>query len=459
MREHNGATEMKVAHVVDFIVGTRDQISTKHLPSICYGRPHVLTWDHPKIGAKVFRQAFENMGGRQFKCFCLETNAVATKKRSGGTRFEDMPEEDIDAGFQYIKDKGPRSSSNLQQLTWRTKNIVNKNSPIFGWHSGLVQEALRNLATDGCFAMKEYGWCVCLTRKYYQPWALDILEQVRDFDVSALVMLGEPRAGKSPIGRSIIMAQCRWNKERLGQGSVLMGDFLDDGGCNALSMKVLKSFTDVGLYESMSWARWGAANWVQNQPRIIADQFYDPTCQPKEDVWPEIEFKDFAKMVRPAVPDKTTDAELDAIFNRAAFIMNSKTYRLYLAFKGGNRDPPSTFKANPIEEKRWVSRILDKRIGERKAAVDAEGTGASTLFEGPAPAAVPARVAVKRELDDETFQEFIKKKSKLFASLKTISGSISIDTDSEDDVALPVPAFPEDEDVFGFGGGMDNADA
>ena len=418
-----------------------------------------------------------------------------------------MTEEEIDAGFQHIKDKGPRSSSNLQQLIWRTKNIVNKSSPIFGWHSGLVQEALRNLATDGCFAMKEYGWHVCLTRKYYQPWVLDILEQMWDFDVAALVMLGEPRAGKSPMGRSIIMAQCRWNKERLGvdgepcvrttteidflrgeQGSVLMGDFLDDGGCNALLMKVLKSFTDVGLYESMSWARWGAAKWAQNQPRILADQFYDPTCQPKEDVWPEIEFKDFAKMVRPAVPDKTTDAELDAIFKRAAFLVNSKTHvcwrpagvnqknvhrksvpgadyltpsgkRLYLAFKDGNRDPPPTFKADLIEEKRWVSRILDKRIGERKAAVDAEGTGAGTLFEGPAPAAVPARVAVKRELDDETFQEFIEKKSKLFASLKTISGSISIGADSEDEMASPVPAFPEEDDAFGFGGGMDNADA
>ena len=27
-----------------------------------------------------------------------------------------------------------------------------------------------------------------------------------------------------------------------------------------------QGFLDVGLYESMAWARWGASKWVQNEP-------------------------------------------------------------------------------------------------------------------------------------------------------------------------------------------------
>ena len=49
-------------------------------------------------------------------------------------------------------------------------------------------------------------------------------------------------------------------------GSVVMGDFLDDATLSLLPMKFLKAFLDVGLYESMCWARWGATKWVSNEP-------------------------------------------------------------------------------------------------------------------------------------------------------------------------------------------------
>ena len=39
-----------------------------------------------------------------------------------------------------------------------------------------------------------------------------------------------------------------------------LGDFLDDTSLSMMDMKLVKAFLDVGLYESMTWARWGAAN-------------------------------------------------------------------------------------------------------------------------------------------------------------------------------------------------------
>ena len=66
------------------------------------------------------------------------------------------------------------------------------------------------------------------------------------------------------------MAMCRFNKERFkldgeacirvtpeidflrGEiGSVLMGDFLDDGGLKSIPMKMIKALLDVGLFEAM----------------------------------------------------------------------------------------------------------------------------------------------------------------------------------------------------------------
>ena len=90
------------------------------------------------------------------------------------------------------------------------------------------------------------------------------------------------------------MAQCRHNQSRFktewaqwirctpeidflrGEpGSVVTGDFLDDTSLSLLSIKMVKAFLDVGLYESMACARWGATKWVQNEPRGVADSTYD----------------------------------------------------------------------------------------------------------------------------------------------------------------------------------------
>ena len=105
-------------------------------------------------------------------------------------------------------------------------------------------------------------------------------------DSASLILLGEPNAGKTPLGRAYLFAMRRRNIRALNiedtvpciratpeidflrgeAGNLSMGDFLDDGCLSSLPMKVVKAFTDVGQFESMCWARWGAAKSApQNQ--------------------------------------------------------------------------------------------------------------------------------------------------------------------------------------------------
>ena len=128
--------------------------------------------------------------------------------------FEDKTDEEVDAGFDFILAHGPRSSSEMQQLRWMTKESRRKASPIHGWPQALVDRALRNLASDGALARKEFDWPIPLTTKYYHSWLLEIMEEIWDLDLSAFTMLGEAGAGKSPLGRSVLMAQVRHNKAR-----------------------------------------------------------------------------------------------------------------------------------------------------------------------------------------------------------------------------------------------------
>ena len=119
-----------------------------------------------------------------------------------------------------------------------------------------------------------------------------------------------------------------------------MGDFLDDTSLSLLLIKMVKAFLDVGLYESMAWARWGATKWVQDEPRAVADNTYDDGVPLLPSFVNQVSFEFFWKIIRPApaFTEQATPAHMDAIFKRGAFLVNSKDY-LYYRSSGINTDP------------------------------------------------------------------------------------------------------------------------
>ena len=490
----------------------------------------------PKVARKILQYCLENLGGRSFRCFELMSQAMRKPAKATAIPFEDKEDDEIDQGFDHIMQKAPRSSSEMAQLKWQTKELRNKSSPIFGWPIQLVAQALRNLSSDGALARKEYHWPIPLTPKYYELDVLKALEHVWDFDQSAFIMLGEPGSGKSPLGRSVLMAQVRHNQTRFnlqGQpcirctpeldflrgepGSALMGDFLDDTSLNLLDMKLVKAFLDVGLYESMAWARWGASKWVQNEPRAVADNTYDGDVQLPPDFVREIKFIDFFNMVRPAFKDSATRAHMDAVFKRASFFLNSCTHlyfraagindnhvhrlpmpsegflteagrKLYGEYKSGSKDPPSGLEEEIRKEQEWISIIMNKKIEERKKNKQEEETRLrirQALFQEKTPEPDSAistleaeraqSVHIKREREEEEKNTAFKKAKAWSIQLAAGHGCVDLDPDDDNDKektppqashtgraslpeALENPDWPvddADEDALGHGGGLD----
>eukprot|EP00435_Cladocopium_sp_Y103_P031004 s1528_g7.t2 len=142
-----------------------DKIKPILVKSLIHGTPYRAKWmtQNPKVGRKVLQYCLESLGGRQFKCF--ELSSQATRKPGKASAFEEKDDEEIDAGFDYILKCGPRSSSEMAQLRWQTKAIRKSDSPIFGWPTALVDKALRNLASDGALARKEFHWPIPLTMR------------------------------------------------------------------------------------------------------------------------------------------------------------------------------------------------------------------------------------------------------------------------------------------------------
>ena len=73
----------------------------------------------------------------------------------------------------------------------------------------------------------------------------------------------------------------------------------------------------------MTRETWGAAKFVMNQPRMIADNKWDPHEEPEMTVdgqprpwtigFTGIDNKTFMNMVRPAFPEKCLDTDIEAI--------------------------------------------------------------------------------------------------------------------------------------------------
>ena len=244
---------------------------------LVYGTVYRPLFMHvPTVGRKILQYCLQNMGGTQLRCFDCAADAPTAKSRKV---FDDLEDEGLDQGFDFIAKHAPRSSCDLAQLRWQTKELRKSTSPIFGWPQNLVQQALRQLSSEGALARKDtyvlsalasgdlgghlelrplcFGdaWWACLWEKSSWPERVDGPMPLQQEEV--------------PGGwRALHQVQSRdWLFE--GWGRHCYHGRLPRWSIQTLGLKALKSLLDVGLYESMSWARWGAVKWVQNQPRDL----------------------------------------------------------------------------------------------------------------------------------------------------------------------------------------------
>ena len=189
----------------------QEKTKVSFIKGLAHGQLQRMEFSHPKMGTKVWQYVLENLGGMQFTTFHLTPESLS--KGKSVLDMNALTDDDVDAGFEYITENAPRAATGMSQLVWVTKALKN-DTPIKGWNCGLVKEAIRNLTMEGALAREESKWYITLMD--YVPWLREILEEVLD-SMHAVTLLGEPNAGKSPLGRSIVMALCRYNKHRFGK--------------------------------------------------------------------------------------------------------------------------------------------------------------------------------------------------------------------------------------------------
>lgn len=346
-------------------------------------------------------------------------------------------------------------------------------TPIKGWPIALTREITRLIVTEGTLVRKETKWPLTLTAAHFQPWFLEILEDIYEFDAVAFGMLGISEAGKSPAGRTVLLSQARNNKAHLetshepclrvttefdllrGEpGNPVMADFLDDGGVFVIIFKALLAFTDVGLFEAMAWARWGCTKWVQKQPRGFSDNaFYEIDTKNE---WPSLTREEFLEVIQPSIHQQATGAHVDALLKRVGYIVVAAGWvawrpagtehvdvkrkfiqkaefltdlgkEWYGKYRNNCRDLPPNHDELVKEEQVWVDRVLAKNRKRREAKHTQPKIAGPKLFEE----AKTSKESVTKTIKKEKTEERIKV-AQIFQNLRRapITGTIDLGSPS-----------------------------
>ena len=84
------------------------------MKNLAFGNIHrPLFMNQPTVGRKILQYCLQNLGGTHFPCFDLGAETAAVKNRKA---FDDLEDDGLDKGFDFIAQHGPRSSCDLAQL-------------------------------------------------------------------------------------------------------------------------------------------------------------------------------------------------------------------------------------------------------------------------------------------------------------------------------------------------------
>ena len=108
-----------------------------------------------------------------------------------------MTKEEIERGFAHIEKFAPRSNFRNAALHWMTIKENDPDSPIFGWPSANVRDAIANLESEANLARTQYDYPLCYFdfAAYFQK----VLDRVLPLlPKKSLLFFGDPGTGKSP---------------------------------------------------------------------------------------------------------------------------------------------------------------------------------------------------------------------------------------------------------------------
>lgn len=296
---------------------------------------------------KTTQQLFEHLDGVKFVYWQWHEAARALGAPVGDVEKEKAR---IKKGIQHIRDECPRGDMDSEQTEWVECELVDPESPIFGFRRELISTVLKAQKDKNHYALKQ---------EYYPLLLPDLDDTYRSLIyrliplliTTTLLCIGEPKYGKTPLMTILAFAIARYHaaiQSKAGavvQATVRIAteiDFFrgevglkwvpclfDDGDMKDQRPRVLKAFFDPSMMEAMAWVRWGAAKFVRGQARFGGDNNYCAEAEPSDADWERVmgdakkSTNILIEMIRPAFPPNMSTANVFAMLKRCTVMLNT----------------------------------------------------------------------------------------------------------------------------------------
>lgn len=328
-----GAEFTFVRHIV-----FASKLKIADIKTLYHGEVHTIDYKQNfRNGSKIFQYLWNNLKGTIIKSYSLEP--------TGSVKKTSFSVDEMNVGFDFIELKAPRQNSKNQMTRWVEVEIRREESPIFNWNPALVKEACRNLMSFNSLVTTCHYHPITL--KGIRGYWLDkvFYKVIQNLHDKTLLLLGEANVGKTPVSRAIAMAMSRYwiavdnvASGRAGYrtassldffrgepGMKYIPDVFDDGNLSNQGVEKMKAFFDSSLTEGMTYERWGASKFAQNQVRIACANQYDPAAEPDLPSPDEgiISAKAFYEMVRPAWNKRADKADIIALMKRVHIVLST----------------------------------------------------------------------------------------------------------------------------------------
>ena len=131
----NGDPEAQYVNIIKHIYLHKNKLPVKMCMDACtvahrwdYGR-------HFRVGLLAMNYMLDLMGGMQIRHWVVQPKFTKKQTMDNAAR---------SAGYQFIRDKGPKSNNRNQFMEWTDEQIHTTGSPIENWNEGKVVTALQN---------------------------------------------------------------------------------------------------------------------------------------------------------------------------------------------------------------------------------------------------------------------------------------------------------------------------
>ena len=191
------------------------KVDMRQMERIARGAIKVLNWSGSTGEArKAFQLEFERLGGCQYRLHALTNPRQGNG--SSGDHADVLSPEQIDLGYDFIRDNVPHDPDDNSIPRWIKKCKSSPECPIFKFSKYEVYEAVKNLRGAGDFASTQTMFPLTLAdvSAWFRPLLEKILPKLLNL---SLVLLGEKKKGKTTLAEIIAMAWSRMRQAETGK--------------------------------------------------------------------------------------------------------------------------------------------------------------------------------------------------------------------------------------------------